>query len=171
MTVCIVDENVPIVANDVARITAGLDAVAPEADEACRLAAIQRLRALISKGTVAIDDGGEVIARYRKHLSGKGQPGVGDYFLKYVSDNSFSPNRVVRFALQRTDKGEYADFPDDAELRRFDRDDRVFVALALTAGDHCSIINAVDSDYLMHRSALMRHGVTVEELCPNCLKV
>ena len=58
-------------------------------------------------------------------------------------------------------------FPTDPRLETFDRDDRKFVAAALVAGmTHTRIVNAVDSDYRLHKGALEEAGVVVQELCP-----
>jgi hypothetical protein len=123
---------------------------------------------VIRAGVVVLDDEGEVLAKYRSKLSGRGQPGAGDAFLKFVSENQYNSAKVVRLSLPRDREGEYTDFPSDAALRTFDKSDRVFVALA-RRGDG-SIINAVDSDYSEHADALESAGVVVKELCPNCLK-
>lgn len=163
-----VDENVPIVANDSAKLGQRLNLLSPQADEACRQAAIKALVKLRAQGIILVDDEGAVLGRYRDKLSGKGQPGVGDAFLKDLSDNQFNPRRVQRVALQR-DGDNYTAFPEDVELKKFDRSDRIFVALVVGVPD-AEIINAVDSDYQLFHAALNRNGVTVRELCRSCLR-
>jgi hypothetical protein len=170
VTASIVDENVPIVANDVARLSQRKQPLAPQADNKCRLAAIQRLRQIISSGHVLIDDAGSLLAGYRQYLSGKGQPGVGDAFLKYLADNEYNEQKVTRIALSINNDRTFAAFPEVPQLATFDAADRIFVALALTAPIDSTVVNAVDSDYSHHSQALVQFGVRVEELCPETLK-
>jgi len=170
MSAAVVDENVPIVANDIIRAGSKLVPIAPQADDACRLAVVQRLRQLTTTGIIVIDDAGEVIQRYRGYLSGKGQPGLGDAFLKYLADNEFNSTKVSRIPLLKTCDGSYDAFPRDPDLKTFDLDDRIYVALVLASQRSAILLNAVDSDYSHHQAALTRHGVRVEELCPGLLK-
>jgi hypothetical protein len=166
----VVDENVPIVANDVVRIDTKQPPQAPQASNQCRLAVIQRLRRITLSEQIVLDDVGFLIARYRRYLNGKGQPGLGDAFLKYVSDNEFNTEKITRICLAKDDAGGFTSFPKDSELDTFDRADRIFVALAIAAPAGAIIVNAVNSDYAHHKRALVRNGVNVEELCPNELK-
>lgn len=166
MTAYVVDENVTIVANDQARP----QPKAPQADLVCRLACIRALRAVVRAGVVIIDDEGEVLALYRKYLSGSGQPGVGDAFLKHLSDHQFDRRKVRRIALTRNDDREFEEFPMDSRLRTFDRADRIFVALAVAAPENPVVLNAVDSDYDEYAEALAAEGVRVRELCRKCLR-
>jgi hypothetical protein len=166
----IVDENVAIVANDVIRTSSGKAPMAPQADDLCRLASIRRLRSLLQGEKVVVDEEGTVIRAYRRHLSGSGQPGLGDAFFKWVCDHLYDNARIERVELSRRTDGTYLDFPEDPALQGFDRADRVFVALALVCKSKPAIINAVDSDYQNHRLALQSTGVVVEELCSHCLK-
>jgi hypothetical protein len=169
MSCVIIDENVAIVANDVTRISTGRPPLTRQADDKCRLATIRRVRQVISKETVIVDSSDLVMRGYRRHLSGKGQPGVGDAFLRWVSDHLYDSTRVRQVPLTSDEDGQFSAFPSDPDLRSFDRADRVFVALAIESGD-AVIVNAVDSDYRLHQSGLDRFGVRVEELCEHCLK-
>ena len=170
MTFAVVDENVPIVANDAARLAGRLKLISPQADDACRLATIERLQMLIRGGVILIDDYGIVLGKYRDKLSSKGQPGIGDAFLRHIWDNSWNPKKVLQLAIEREKSGEFTAFPDDPDLETFDKDDRIFVALARTAPKKAIIVNAVDSDYRDHSIALTRFGIEIEELCPHCLR-
>lgn len=61
---------------------------------------------------------------------------------------------------------DFEEFPGDEELADFDRQDRKFVAVALTSVNDPTILNAVDSDWWDHLEALNNNGVKVEFLCP-----
>lgn len=164
MSAAVIDENVPIVANDATRTVNGLDAIAAQASDICRLAVVRYLRELIASGSVVIDEGGLCIARYRKYLAGAGQPGTGDAFLRHVLDNAYNTSRVERVSLTVQDDA-FTSFPQDPELATFDLDDRLYVVLALSSTLAPELVNAVDSDYRQHAAALAAAGVKVRELC------
>jgi hypothetical protein len=166
MNAYVVDENVPIVANDSGRA----ELKAPQADNACRLACVLALKCVVRSRILIIDTAGGVLGNYQRHLQHKGQPGVGDAFFKHIMDNQYNPKRVQRIAITKNAEREFDMFPADAALATFDRSDRIFVALALAAPERPHILNAVDSDYAEHRAALETVGVHVHEICPQCIR-
>jgi predicted nucleic acid-binding protein len=145
----IVDTNVALVANG----------AAPNVKAACRLATIDFLEGLIYKGELVVDLNGEVEAEYRKQL-GDGMPGVGHRFLqKFFSE---AAHRVSRVEI--TPRGDnYAEFKFEGSLRKFDKSDRKFVALA--AACKAPIYNAADTDWLDHQADLNAKGIVVTFLC------
>lgn len=149
----VVDTNVPIVANG-RKTNASID---------CRLAAVEFLNALITKGRVVLDLGGEIQEEYHRYLNPKGQPGVGDRFYKMILESA--PSRVQRIELTRNAAtGEFDDFPTDAALARFDKSDRKFVAAARKA--RVPVANATDRrSWHVYRAALLANGITVEFVC------
>jgi hypothetical protein len=147
----VIDSNVPIVAN-------GRDT---NASTRCREAAIDILALLIARGRIVVDEDGEMLAEYRRYCQPRGQPGVGDRFFREVLMNY--SGKIERIHLARTENGNYRDFPDDPELANFDASDRKFAAAARKAG--APVLNATDSDWLIHRRALARNGIAVEFVC------
>lgn len=96
-----------------------------------------------------------------------GQPGEGDAFLKWVLTNQANPQRCEHVHINPTENGNnFAEFPEDPDLKAFDPSDRKFVAVALSHPDSPPILNAVDSDWWLFRDAFTRNGVHVEFLCP-----
>jgi hypothetical protein len=152
----VVDTNVPVVANgrDPRRLS-------------CVAACAKALYAITRAGLLVIDEGGLIFDEYKRHLSFSGRPGAGDYFFKWLSDNRYKPNRValVRLAEDPDRPGEFAAFPTDPRLARFDRSDRKFVAAALSHPARPTALNAVDRDWWDHREALRRNGVKVRFVC------
>ena len=73
-----------------------------------------------------------------------------------------APRRIERLKLIKFNE-EFEDFPKDQALETFDRSDRKFVALALKV--NAVIANAVDSDWLEHRGALLKNGVRIRFIC------
>jgi hypothetical protein len=167
MKAYVIDENVPIVANDNVRRVR----IAPQADDACRLACIRMLRKIVKSGLVVVDTAGEVIDKYRSQLQYRGQPGVGDAFYKHVVDHQFNQKKVRQTLVLKHDERGFEDFPAAEELATFDRSDRIFIALALASPESAEILNALDSDYSEHGEALTNVGVKVREICPQCIRI
>ncbi len=150
----VVDTNVPIVANGLNGGSKGQ----PSRD--CRLAAIEFLVRLVAKGRIVLDVGGEIQEEYHRYLNPRGQPGVGDRFYQVVINSA--PKLVERVVLSKT-SGQFDDFPNCDDLSKFDQSDRKFVAAAINS--RAAVANAVDGDWLEHRSALQRNGVRIKFIC------
>ena len=56
--------------------------------------------------------------------------------------------------------------PDELKLVVHDRNDRIFVAVALSFSSPCPIVNATDSDWVDWEEGLRDHGIEVIQLCP-----
>jgi hypothetical protein len=156
-----VDVNVAIVANG----------SSSQADSACVLACIDALTEVKEHGIIVLDDGLRIINEYRRHLSFSGQPGLGDFFFKWMHDNQAVDGRCERVSLtpRNGDPGDFVEFPDDPALNSFDRSDRKYVAAALSSRLAPRILNAVDTDWWNHRTALEANGVQIKFLCPQCM--
>ena len=79
--------------------------------------------------------------------------------------------RVAEGTVSKEDIALYFCDHDDrrSSIERLDSNDRKFVAVTVWSGtEDTELVNAVDSDYSLHRSALREAGVSVSELCP-CL--
>lgn len=127
----------------------------------CRLAAIEFLQEVLERGCVVLDLAGEIQHEYRRYLSPRGQPGVGDRF--YLEILNSAPGRVERVDLPKNEGGEYEDFPNTTEFATFDPSDRKFAALARR--ERIPVVNATDSDWLNHRTALGASGIFVRFVC------
>jgi hypothetical protein len=127
----------------------------------CRLAAIEFLEEVRARGCVVLDLAGEIEAEYHRHLSPRGQPGVGDRF--YLEVLNSAPGRIERVHLPKGEDGEYEDFPQAAELASFDVSDRKFAALARR--ERIPVANATDSDWLIHCAALAVNMISVHFVC------
>jgi hypothetical protein len=161
---CLVDTNVPKTANL---------ATQPDRDsdvsEACVLACIEAVEHVIKKRGLIIDTGDEIFDEYRQQLSMKGQPGVGDRFMKWVHDNRWSLNDAQRVTITRNGDS-YDEFPTHDDLNDFDRSDRKFVAVANAHADRPPILQATDSKWWGWKDALAEVGITVQFLCPECVE-
>ena len=161
MSGVVVDTNVAVVANG------HHQAAGSECVQACIAALIETRQQLI-----LVDDGFRFFTEYRRLLRHSGQPGVGDAFFKWLWDNQGNPERCYQVAITPVDHSEsdFAEFPTDAELAKFDAADRKFVAVALASGLSPTVLNASDTGWWIFREPLARNGVTVEFLCPELMQ-
>jgi hypothetical protein len=100
--------------------------------------------------------------------SHSGQPGTGDEFFRWAFESQYASCFLVQLTLD--EERVYREFPDIDELKDFHRDDRVFVATALACQPTAEIFNAVDSDYRQSSVGFGKVGITIIELCPDCVK-
>lgn len=139
----------------------------PQASEDCVISCVRQLEGIKATGKIVLDDGYLILSEYQARLRSEGQPGEGDAFLKRVLTNQANPERCDQVHINPAEDGNsFAEFPDDPDLRDFDRSDRKFVAAARAHPDSPPILNAVDTDWWLFRAALERNGVHVEFLCP-----
>lgn len=161
---CVVDTNVAKTAN----LATVWDQEA-DATFDCILACIEAIQHVVTKRALVIDASDEIFDEYRQQLSLKGQPGLGDYFMKWVHDNRWNLPQEDRVAI--TDDGDsYAEFPSHPQLRDFDKSDRKFIAVANAHKDKPPILQATDSKWWGWRQALAEVGIHVQFLCPEYAK-
>jgi len=157
---CLVDTNVPKTANLATQPDSTSDV-----PDVCVLACIEAVEHVVQNAGLVIDAGDEIFDEYRKQLSIKGQPGVGDRFMKWVHDNRWHLDKSQRVAITR--KGDsYDEFPAHDGLNDFDISDRKFVAVANAHANKPPILQATDSKWWGWREALAAVGITVHFLCP-----
>jgi hypothetical protein len=138
-----------------------------DASPACVNACVDALSAVLTNGTIVLDDGMRILREYMDNLSLSGEPGVGDAFMKWVWNVQADEDRCERVHLtSRGEEYDFSEFPDDPALATFDRSDRKFAAVALASALEPVILNAVDSDWAKCYLALERNGLTIHFLCP-----
>jgi hypothetical protein len=160
---CIVDTNVPRTANL---------AIQPDPNSdvpgTCVQACIEAVEHVIKNRGLIIDSGDEIFNEYLQQLTLKGQPGVGDRFMKWVHDNRWSLPETQRVTITKLDNDcSYTEFPEHEDLRDFDKSDRKFVAVANAHKDKPPILQATDSKWWGWKDALAKLGITVQFLCPH----
>ncbi len=157
---CVVDTNVPKTAN-----LATNPSCIPNDLVKCVLTCIEAVDHIVKKGRLVLDTGDEIFTEYRQQLSMKGQPGVGDRFMKWVHDNRWnfpSSDHVII-----TKKGDsYKEFPKHAGLKGFDNSDRKFVAVANAHPEKPPILQATDSKWWGWKHILSETDIIVHFLCP-----
>ena len=155
----VMDTNVAVVANG----------EASQARPDCVTACVSRIKSIQKEESILVDDFGIILREYRRRLRPRGEPGIGHQFFLWLTDHLGDETRCRQ--VQVTPNGErgFEEFPDSEDLRDFDRDDRVFVAVAIASGVRPPVVNASDTDWWDHREALARHGVEIEFLCPELM--
>lgn len=157
---CLVDTNVPKTANL---------ATQPDPDanvsDACVLACIEAIEQVTEEHSLVLDKFDEIFDEYRQQLSLKGQPGVGDRFMKWVHDHRWSLPESQRVSITKNGDS-YDEFPSHEGLKNFDQSDRKFVAVANVHPDKPPILQATDSKWWGWKDVLAEVGITVVFLCP-----
>jgi hypothetical protein len=157
---CLVDTNVPKTAN----LATHPDPFS-DVSETCVLACIEAVEHVIKKRGLIIDAGDEIFDEYRQQVSMKGQPGVGDRFMKWVHDNRWSLPASQRVTVTKNGDS-YDEFPVHGGLKDFDKSDRKFVAVANAHPDKPPILQATDSKWWGWKDSLAEVGIAVTFLCP-----
>lgn len=154
---CIVDTNVPIVANGQENVS-----------DACLINCIEHIKKIIKKGLIAIDDKYLILNEYIKHLSHRGQPGIGDKFLKWVLTNQRNPQRCKIVSITPLGEAEenFREFPIHPKLADFDPSDRKFVAVSVAHPEHPPILEATDSKWLSWEKTLKQFDINIIFVCP-----
>ena len=100
-------------------------------------------------------------------MCGEGRPGLGKAFVKWLWDNQGFDTACHKVDTTSACKGwrGYKEFPNDERLRRFDRSDHKFVAVACACEENPLVLNSVDSDWWDHLETLSENGVHVHCLC------
>lgn len=156
----VVDTNVPKKAN-LSKDLSNLD----DEDLDCVAACVQAIRMVMKQQSLVIDAGDEIYHEYRNNLNLRGQPGLGDEFMKWVHDYRFSFPEEDRVKLTGAGAS-YAEFPAHKELHNFDNSDRKFVAVANAHPHKPQIFQATDSKWWGWKEALAESGINVLFLCP-----
>lgn len=164
----IIDTNVPLTA-------AGRN---PQATETCVLSCGETVNQILKGETVIVVDADDnAIAEYRNNMypDPKGTPA--GQFLMYLLMNRNHPHRVKSLSLVTDVNGRFEDYPDnedkwtttDIRCKRFDPDDKKWVALALRFKSEMStdapIVNAADRCWIAFEEQLKSVGLALEMLC------
>lgn len=163
---CVVDTNVPIVAND------PLDG---DYSQDCVMACVEAIEHVLNKGGLVVDASNRIYEEYLDNLAiGKPEPGLGNEFMKWVHDFQWREDKVTRVEIHCLNDTEqkFKEFPVHDGLDGFDRSDRKFVAVANACADTDKppILQATDSKWWGWRKALSEVGIDVEFLCPDYVK-
>jgi len=158
---CVVDTNVPKTAN-----LAFSPLQDPDVPESCIAACIAAIEHVRDKRCLVIDAGDEIYGEYKRQLLMKGQPGVGDRFMKWVHDHRWSLPESQRVNITKNGDS-YDEFPTSVDLASFDKADMKFVAVANAHEEKPPILQAVDHKWWGWKDALAEAGVTVQFLCPD----
>jgi hypothetical protein len=150
---CIIDTNVPVVANG----------KSPQAADDLVEKCIDVLMEITREGGLVVDGDGRIVGEYEQNLNFSGQPGTGDMFFRWVHDHQWQPEFCERRRLTCLDETEqiFEEFPHSVELNDFDRSDRKFVAVANSGEEKRPILQAVDFKWWGWKEALASVNIIV----------
>jgi hypothetical protein len=155
-SICVVDTNVPLVANRKSDVS-----------ENGVLVCIKQLEQIIENGCIAIDDKWLILKEYMNKLSPSGQPGIGDAFLKWVLTNKSNPKLCHCVSISyKNENSDFEEFPTHDGLAGFDISDKKFVAVSVAHIKHPPILQASDCKWWGWKDFLKECGVEVIFLCP-----
>ncbi len=156
---CVIDTNVPIIANRIKKINQ-----IPKDELKCALEAVIAIEEIIKSEGLVIDSKNEIFDEYRNKLSLKGQLGVGDKFLKWVNDKRYAFPPENRVDITKNNDS-YDEFPKHKELENFDISDRKFIAVSNAHINKPPIIQGTDSKWWGWKNGLSEVGISVIFLC------
>ena len=161
---CVVDTNVPIVANL---------ATQPDSDSdfpiSCVEACLRAVEHVVETRGLILDAGDEIFSEYMRHLSLSGQPGIGDRFMKWVHDYRWTLDSSQRVSITKNGDS-YDQFPSCSGLDKVDNSDRKFIAVSNAHPEKPTILQATDSEWLEWKDTLAKCGIKVEFLCLEYVK-
>ncbi len=102
----IVDTNVLIVANH----------KSPQASPQCVLACVRQLQQIQKQDILVLDNLWLIIKEYKANVSDKGQPGVGDAFLKWILTNLKNSKHCQLVSITALDSN-YSNFQEFPQVR------------------------------------------------------
>lgn len=158
-TKCVVDTNVPVVANDKG-----------DFPDECVGACVDAIEQIMKSGVLVLDAGEEIFTEYIKNLSLSGQPGVGDEFIKWVHDRRWSGSSEFEMVEIRTNGSSYDEFPQSEILEKFDKSDKKFIVVANAHQEKPSILEATDSKWWGIKEELKKFGIKIIFMCPEYVK-
>ena len=161
MTV-IVDTNVAVVASGQS------EQETEERSKDCIAACAERLGQINNDEVrLALDDQRRIIDEYRRRLESINRFNIGYQFYKWVEINWSNPERcdLVEITPVVGLEINFEEFPDDPALKKFDEDDRKFIAVACAHPQKPPILQAVDGKWRDFLDVLRENSVTVEYIC------
>lgn len=162
---CIVDTNVPIVANQVKHPVPDSDI-----DYHSILKCIEAIQYVKENSALVLDSNNEIFIQYNSNFSKNiqnryGNLGAGDYFYLWVRDNRYSFPEENLVPVSKIGDS-YVEFPHNDELKKFDVSDKVFIAVANKHEDKPPVLQGTDCKWWGYKEILERIGIKIIFLCP-----
>jgi hypothetical protein len=137
------------------------------ASRACSAACARLLLDTVDNYVLLEDTANLIWEEYKRYCNFSGQPGPGDRFFRWFTQNRWTPGRIERIEIGSDENEIEARIPDS--LRDFDRADRKWIATYISGGGQ-ALYNALDSDWSESANALRDEGINVVELCPRDIR-
>jgi hypothetical protein len=157
----IIDTNVPLQA---AKNLEGMSEIEARCKECC----FNFIEKFIHNPTsqIVLDDGYEICNEYVRNIPLNFSPSIATMFMKWV----FSYIKMIPTAdlihLNKSGDKTYREFPAHEALKRFDKDDRKFIALSSAHVNHPPIVQGTDYKWKMYSEVFLGFGIHIIFLCP-----
>lgn len=127
----------------------------------CWRGCIDFIRNIIhEKAKIVVDDAWEVLKEYDNTRTIIGYPNASGNFYQYVMTNQMQHLSFIH--LNKTGEYEYEKYPDDQNLKSFDRSDKKYIALAYNHDNKPPIIEATDSKWWGIKKNLEAQGIGLQ---------
>jgi hypothetical protein len=143
----------------------------PGASRSCAASCQNKLLEIQAAGSVALDTGWLIIREYEQNLQTSRQPGVGFRFLQWLLNTRSAKDHCSWITITPQSLRGFEEFPDHPGLKKFDRSDRKFVAVAARHSPKLPIVQATDSKWVGWAAALAECAIEVEFVCKNEIKL
>ena len=135
-----------------------------DADKQCVISCQEWLEHFITSEDRLVVDNYDTYAILTEYRNNVRPGGVAENLLNELTGRLF--HRLVLKTIQLDTHG-FAILPSPFHLTH--RKDRKFVAVAIQCDPYATIHNATDRDWSKDKEYLTEHGLTVHELCPDCI--
>ena len=155
---CVVDTNV----------VATAEGLHDNASATCQRMSAEALQTMMAHGHLFLDAAGEIVDEYLDAV-GKGQPGAGGAFVRWVLRHEWAAARVSRVAITPRTGGPtgFVELPRPMSGVRYDPSDEKFLAVSAAHPDRPSVLQACDSKWWGWQKSLAACGVKIHFLCPD----
>ncbi len=154
---CLVDTNIPLVANTAIKGPLPGDEPYPEELVEKCIAVLEH----ITKGNgILVLDYQEIQEEYGHKLKPNEQ-GAGDQFLKWLFIHGWDPRKTERIKITPDGNHSYKEFPAHPNLQDFDPADKKFVATANAHSEKPPIMEALDCKWVGWEPYLRECGLTL----------
>lgn len=147
-------------------ILAGANRMADHLDETSQDRCIIFIKDYHQNAITYLDEDGFIMNEYRSYCNGSGRPNVGDYFFKWLWDNQHNENICKKVTVTAKDKDGYDfyELNEYTELSAFDKSDKKFVAVCVSAKCLPVIYNACDSDWDEYKETFLKYKIQITQI-------
>jgi len=155
MTECIIDTNVPLVADPSTHMS-----------EQCSATCADFIESVLSgKYRMVIDDAYILLEEYEHYRNNKNPFTYPHLFLKWILNYQSDPKYIKQVKIHRDGEYSFSEIPESLQTIDIDSSDLKFIAVSIANGNIAPIYEASDSKWIGWEKALKQEGVAIKFLC------